>query len=69
MKKDELQKEIGYLIRHSRRNAEMTQKQLSEQIDVGVSYMCEIEKGNKAISTWLLYKIEKHIGPVWSERI
>lgn len=56
---------IGKRIRKQRRMLDITQKQLGEKIGVVPSFVCEMEKGQKAIHMEMLYKLEVEIGPLW----
>jgi len=67
MVQKELQTKIGERIRYLRRDEELTQTALGEKVGVVVSYICDMEKGWRPISTWMLYKLEKELGPIWTD--
>lgn len=56
---------LGKRIRKKRRDLDITQKELAERIGVVTSFVCEMEKGRKAVGTENLYKLECVLGPLW----
>lgn len=62
---DCVRKIIGNRLRKRRRDLDLTQKQLGEKVGVVTSFICEMEKGKKAIHMEMLYKLEMELGPLW----
>lgn len=66
MTKLELRQTIGRRIRAVRVDKNITQTKLAEKVGLtGVSHLSKIELGQKQPNLYLLYKIEKVLGPIW----
>ena len=65
LKIEQVREIVGRRIRRKRRELEMTQTQLGERIGCVTSFICDLEKGRRAMSTENLYKLEKELGPLW----
>lgn len=48
---------IGKLIRKHRKEADLTQEELAERVDLHPNYIGEIERGEKAVSVEALIRI------------
>ena len=57
MNKDELNVAIGRRIRQTRENMGYTRENFSELCDISDSFLSDIERGNKSLTTKTLYKI------------
>ena len=57
MKKDELNVAIGRRIRQTRENMVYTSENFSELCDISDSFLSDIERGNKSLTTKTLFKI------------
>lgn len=67
MKSEKFYQIIGLRIRKQRRALDITQKQLGDRLGVVASFICEMEKGKKAISAHTLFLLEKEIGQIWGD--
>jgi transcriptional regulator with XRE-family HTH domain len=54
-------KMIGEAIRFHRKNADLTQEELAEKVDMNPKYIGEIERGEKIISIEALLRIAKAV--------
>jgi len=52
---------IGEAIRHHRKQAEFTQEELAERVDLNPKYLGEVERGEKIISIEALLRIAKAV--------
>lgn len=57
MKKNELNVSIGSRVRQVRENMGYTRESFSELCDISDSFLSDVERGNKSLSTKTLYKI------------
>lgn len=57
MKKDELNIAVGLRIRQIRENMGYTRESFSELCDISDSFLSDVERGNKSLTTKTLYKI------------
>ena len=52
-------KKVGALIKDARTQAELTQEQLAERVDISVAFVGHIERGTKIPSVATLYRISR----------
>ncbi len=57
MKKDSLNVSVGQRIRQIRENMGYTRESFSELCDISDSFLSDVERGNKSLTTKTLYKI------------
>ena len=57
MKKEEINISIGSRIRQVRENMGYTREHFSELCDISDSFLSDVERGNKSLTTKTLYKI------------
>lgn len=57
MKKDELNVSVGQRIRQIRENMGYTRESFSELCDISDSFLSDVERGNKSLTTKTLHKI------------
>ncbi len=57
MKKDSLNISVGKRIRSTRENMGYTRESFSELCDISDSFLSDVERGNKSLTTKTLYKI------------
>lgn len=57
MKKDALNVSVGQRIRQVRENMGYTRESFSELCDISDSFLSDVERGNKSLTTKTLYKI------------
>lgn len=57
MKKDELNVAVGSRIRQVRENMGYTRESFSELCDISDSFLSDVERGNKSLTTKTLHKI------------
>lgn len=66
MREQEFRDEIGRSMRFLRRAADLTQSDLAGKLGLkSAGFICEIEKGQKTPSAYLLFKIERELGSIW----
>lgn len=58
-------KALGESLRQRRQMDKLTQLALAKKLGMRSSAICEYEAGNRRMSVYVLYTIEKFIGPVW----
>lgn len=61
MTEQEFYIQLGLKIKRIRSGSLITQKRMAEVLKVSQSYLCEIEKGKKPISCYLLRRIKDAI--------
>lgn len=66
MNEADLRITLGNRIRLLRRAADLTQAQLGKKVAIpSVSHICEIEKGRRFPSIYLLHLLETELGYIW----
>ncbi|KHD88870.1 MAG: hypothetical protein OM95_07070 [Bdellovibrio sp. ArHS] len=65
LKIEKVREILGKRIRKKRRELDITQNELGKRIGCVTSFICEMEKGRRSMSTENLYKLECVLGPLW----
>lgn len=62
LKKEDIDKSIGQVLKRFRRSYRLTQEKISEQVGISLKYVSRIENGNGGISTETLIKYMNSLG-------